>query len=387
MNIRLAILLLGILHFIQLDAQNASSHLSKINISYNDNFEGFDRLEIEDEKLFVLAEHWHNIRSVPKATMKLLRYLHEVANLRVMAIEQGASAAYMINEYLAIGDTAMLHHITRNTMFWGKENYLFFQQLRAFNETLPIEEKITVQSIDIEYKMESAIFVINELIKGKEIPLELAPTVGRFKEIFEQTRNHRDQFQGLSVMFYYDKDLVSALVNRTYDDITTRPSIYETYFEQDFVMFATMIQDMSDGLYFDYTNPNTKYKFRDRLIYGKFTQLLEDYPNKGILCVIGERHALKKSSIAKLGSSETSPIKDQVMNIRISALYNNAFLSTEIRRVHFTYPNVLKSNDATIIKHDPKEPALKAKQGFDYTLFINEDGMLTRFNKVYEGEY
>ncbi len=48
-------------------------------------------LEIDDQQLFVLAEHWHNIRSVPRATMKVLKYLHENANVRILAIEQGQS--------------------------------------------------------------------------------------------------------------------------------------------------------------------------------------------------------------------------------------------------------------------------------------------------------
>jgi len=192
--------------------------------------------------------------------------------VRILAIEQGQSTAHLINQYLASEDTLMLRKIARNTMFWGKENYAFFQDLLAFNKTLPEEERIIVKSIDIEYKMESAIFVINELIRDKAIPPSLEETIGRFQQIFEEKRTHREQFDGLSVMFYYDKEMVTQLVRYTLYDLDNQPSTYTDFFGSDFVQFAMMILDMDDGLTFDYTNPNTNYKFRDRLIYGYQTE-------------------------------------------------------------------------------------------------------------------
>lgn len=387
MNSRIAITFFGVLFSFLLSAQSDSPNLQTISIEKNGNFDGFDLLDISNERLFVLAEHWHNIKSVPRATMKVLRYLHQHGNVRILAIEQGASVAFMINQYLESGDTTMLRDIARNTMFWGKENYAFFQDLREFNESLSKEDQIVVRSIDIEYKMESTIYVLNQLTEGKTVPPELQPTIGEFVWMYNQTKEHRESFQGLAVMFYYNKENVTELVKQMLLAMRDDPAPYQSFFGVDYEQFATMMQDMADGLYFDYTNPNTKYKFRDRLIHSKFIDLINENPNKGILCVIGERHALRRSSIGKLKSSETSPIKGKVMNIRISALLNGAFLSREIRRIHFSYPDVLKSQRATLIKHVSNDPSLKTKKGFDYSLFINEDGMLTRFSNVYEGEY
>ena len=101
-------------------------------------------------------------------------------------------------EYIVLGKDVKGEVVLHNTMFWGKENWAFFEDLRAFNKSLPAEEQIFVRSIDIEYKMESAIYVINELIGEKEIPESLASTVGIFKQLFENTRNHRESYQGLS---------------------------------------------------------------------------------------------------------------------------------------------------------------------------------------------
>ncbi|MEQ9403440.1 MAG: erythromycin esterase family protein [Cyclobacteriaceae bacterium] len=366
-------------------AQSVSPNLKTISIEKDEDYSGYELIEPGDNQLFVLAERWHNIRLVPRATMKLLKYLHKEANVRVLAIEQGNSAAYMINRYLSNGDTVILRQIARNTMFWGQENWAFFQDLYEFNQSISESERVSVQSIDIEYKMESAIFVINELINNREIPATLINTVGTFYQLFEDNRFHREQFEGLAIMYYYDKELVTNLVRYTLADMREQKEVYKKYFGDDFNQFATTIKEMDEGLIFDYTNPNTNYKFRDRLIQKKFMDLLTNHSDKGILCVIGMRHATKGSSLFKLNAEAESPVNNKVMNIRICGLYNKAFRTSDLKRINFTYPGQLRDNDATLIKHDMSDPTLRSKL-LDYTLFINNGESLTPFkNTLKEG--
>lgn len=385
MSIRLLLIIL-VFWANQIYAQT-SPNIQSVSIANDDNFEGYDLIDIDSNQVFVLAEHWHNIRQVPKASMKLLRYLHKNANVRIFAIEQGASAAHMINNYLQSGDTTMLRQVVRNTMFWGKENWTFFENLYQFNQTLNPEDRVFVRSIDIEYKMESAIFVINELIGDRQIPESLQGTLGIFKKLFEDTRKHRESFQGLSVMYYYDRELIESLVLITIDELERKSEAYTEFFGDDFVQFATMILEMDDGLTFDYTNPNNNYKFRDRLIYRKFTSLVEEFPDMGILCVIGMRHATKGSSIYKLDKLDFSPLYGKVSIIKVSALFNKIIISSDLKRFNFNYPQQLKTNPATLIKHTDDDTALRSSKDFDYTLFINANGELTPFEKVYKREY
>lgn len=383
MKVKLHIAALFCVHSLVLFSQTENSHFTTISIEDDHEYEGYELLETSDNQLFVLAEHWHNIQKVPKATLKLLRYLHKEANVRILAIEQGESVAFMINGYLESGDTIMLKHITRNTLFWGKENRQFFIDLRNFNLTLPVSERIGVWSIDIEYKMASAIYVINELIGQNNIPEPLSQTLGAFKFLFDDTKEHREQYDGLATMFYYDKELVTDLVLKTLNDLEVNSKEYISFFDDEFVQFATLILEMDDGLTFDYTNPNTNYKFRDRLIYKKTLDLIEDNPDTGILCVIGMRHATKGSSMRKLNDLSFSPLYGKVMTIRVSALLNKLITSSDLKRFNFSHPKQLKSNSATLIKHDPDDSALKSSKEFDYTIFINASGNLTPFENVY----
>ncbi|GAB4235232.1 MAG: hypothetical protein Tsb0034_09310 [Ekhidna sp.] len=358
-----------------------------MSIDNDRDFDGYDLLEIKDQRLFILAEHWHNIKSVPQASLKLLKYLYQNAGVRIFAIEQGKSSAYMINEYLKTGDTVMLQHITRNTMFWSKEHRDFFKQLREFNLSLPETERIEVRSIDIEYKMESAIFMINQFIGEPAVPANLKSTLGAFQVMYEETRAHREQYDGLSIMFYYDRAYVESLVMATINDLEENSDAYISFLGEDFTRFATMILEMDDGLTFDYTNPNNHYKFRDRLIYQNFVDLIKENPDKAILCPIGLRHATKRSSVYDLKHNPNSPVAGKVMNIRVSALFNKAINAGDLKKINFNYPDQLRKNSATLIRHDPSDLVLKSSKGFDYTLFINENGSLTPFDKVLTERY
>lgn len=375
------------LHLSWVNAQEQGSNVVAVSIENDHDFSGFELLDVQKKRLFVLAEHWHNIKMVPQATLKVLRYLHENANVRILAIEHGKSVAFMINEYLETGDEQMLQHITRNTMFWGMENRAFFKDLRSFNQALPREERVMVQSIDIEYKQEAAIFMINQFIGAKEIPNELSSTVGEFKRIYEESKAHRESYDGLAIMYYYDRDFVQQLVIQTINELEDESDKYIKYFGEDFSNFATMILEMDDGLTFDYTNPNQHYRFRDRLIYRNFVELTQANPEVGILCPIGMRHMMKNSSLSDLNIRPSSPLKDQVSYIRVSALYKKSINAGDLKKVNFNFPNQLKVDAATLIKHDNRISALKSGKGFDYTLFINDTGNLTPFENTLTEQY
>ena len=139
MNERIFLLCLVVLYR-SLCFGQTSANVRPVSINQDDNYDGYELIEIDSNQVFVLAEHWHNIKSVPQATLKVLKYLYDKGNVRILAIEQGESAAIMINDYLQSGDTTILRQIARNTMFWGKENWTFFEDLRAFNLSLPEDD-------------------------------------------------------------------------------------------------------------------------------------------------------------------------------------------------------------------------------------------------------
>ena len=361
-------------------------YVNSIDIDSNDNYDGFQFLDTEEKHLFFLAESQHAIRMTPVVTLKFLKYLHDEANVRILAIEHGYSVEYLINQYLDRQDTTLLRQISRNSMYWGKENYAFLKELALYNNQLPDNEKILVKSIDIEYKQESALLLIRKLIGEKEIPIPLIPTLGEFKRIVDDKKEHREQFDGLNLLFYYDKAEVANLVSSSLSHIESSKKLYSDFFNDDFTHFNTIIEDLEKGIRFDYTNSNSNYKYRDDIIYEKFVSLIEEHPNTGILCAIGLRHTTEKSSGNRLDSQAGSPLVNKVMTIRISALQKKGISKKNLRKLNDSLDDFLLTNRSTLIKHDKTVRFLRQAGLYDYTLFINDVNKLTPFKNSYYGK-
>ena len=47
--------------------QLQTPNVQEISINHDDDFKGFELIEVEGIQLFALGEHWHNIKSVPQA--------------------------------------------------------------------------------------------------------------------------------------------------------------------------------------------------------------------------------------------------------------------------------------------------------------------------------
>ena len=296
--------------FSPIHAQPATSgNLSAIDIKSECDFSGFGLLQTWGKRYFFLGEETsHNLKQTPAVTFKFLKYLHKEANVRVLAIEHGYSVAYLINQYLSNPDSMLLRQISRNTMYWGKENYYLIRQLARFNSQLPDTEKITVEAIDIEYKAESAVLLVNKLISTKKIPKELDITLGGFKRIFEEKRSHREQFDGLIVPFYYDKARISSLVATTVGHLRDNDVLYKDFFGADFTHFARMIRDLESGiLNYNYIRPRKHLRFRDDIMFNRMVDIALRHKEKNILCVVGSRHIEKGFSGYRIAKGKKCP--------------------------------------------------------------------------------
>src|ERR1041385_3495905 len=164
------ILLIAVLVTVACHAQHKSP-IAKLNVEYQESFDGFDLLDVTNKNVFIIAEDTHNRISMPRTTLKFLRYLYQVNGTRVLAIEAGTSTAWLINKYLANQDTLLLNDIIRHTFYWGIEHREFLQELAKWNQQLDEDRKIRVVSADIELKQESVVLALNVLMEKRAIPL------------------------------------------------------------------------------------------------------------------------------------------------------------------------------------------------------------------------
>ena len=49
---------------------------AEIDITYNNNFSGFELIKMADDKVFIIAEDVHNRRLAPAMTLKFVQFLY-----------------------------------------------------------------------------------------------------------------------------------------------------------------------------------------------------------------------------------------------------------------------------------------------------------------------
>ena len=231
---------------------------SEIDIQYNDNFGGFELINLTDKKVFIIAEDVHNRRLTPAMTLKFLQFLYHQQKIRTIAIEGGVSTALLLNYYLESGDTTLLREIARHSFFWSKEHFVYYQTLAAWNNTLPLDQRIVFESADIEIKQESVILALNIILDDRPIPAPISK-LESFRTIFKEKESHRKQYLGLNVQYYYDKKRCSTLVDEVLGDLKLNEDAYKTFFSEKYNLFKTMMIDLKAQYIFDLSHKHQIY--------------------------------------------------------------------------------------------------------------------------------
>jgi hypothetical protein len=372
---------------ILLASRAIAQHLPNENIghfttSHSIKQTGLSLLDTRSKQFFFLGESRHGMRQTPSVMLTLLKHLNKTANTRILALEHGYSVAYMLNKYLATKDSVLLREISKNSMLWGKENYTFIQDLAVYNDQLPSDQKIIVRSIDIEFKAEPAVFVINEFIGNRTIPMILQKTLGEFKKIFDEKNVHRQSFDGLNIFHYYDRKRMVAMITDTYLDYQINKTIYSEFFGSNATHFDRIIQDLYAGyVRFNARRPNANFKFRDDIIYQRFVDLMNGYPTTGILCTIGAAHLKPKSSGSR------SPVKDQSLTIVVHGDLKGRILNRKLRNLNSYLDGALSKNDFTLIRHADNVKRFKSSFAqCNYSIFMRDGKELTPFEKSFTGK-
>jgi erythromycin esterase-like protein len=368
--------LLVLLFVVHSSALRAQDPVAAIDITNSPNFKGLELLDLTNKKVFVIAEDVHNRALVPDATLKFLMYLHAYKGIRTLAIEGGASTAYLINQYLAYQDTTLLREIIRHTFYWSKEHHTFLQNLATWNQTLPVDKRITVESADIELKQESVILAVNCMLKDKEV--SRSKYLEGFRRIYNEKETHREQFQALNTLYYYDKDQCRSLVQSVAKEMEKNPHLYNDIFGENSKLFSRMIDDLLELYVFNY-KADIKFRYRDEIIYKKLLWLQSTSP-EGFLYVVGAKHTYPDASANRLNHETNSPFRSQVIFIlttgkKKNGKYEGAKAVTKTSRA---YPHVFNSSNPVLIKNGNSPD-----HHFNYVLAFATNDHVTPFPNSY----
>ncbi len=96
---------------------------------------------------------------------KLLSYLYQTQNVRHFMFEQSPGVSYIIEKIIIEDETKHLHYL--KDMFYTPF-YQMVKNLRKFNDTLAMEDKIHIHGIDVERFPYFSVYALDHIVEDKD---------------------------------------------------------------------------------------------------------------------------------------------------------------------------------------------------------------------------
>jgi len=275
------------------------------NIDYNDTLslsnrkiiKGFSALDsvVPNKKIFIAGENHTYRESNSKLWVQNIKYLYAHAGVRNVVMESGLSTAWLANEYIQTGDTAIFNIIEK---YVYKEYAERYKQLYRFNRDLDSGEKVQVFGIDLERGSFGALKVLSLLL-----PYTLQP--------HDSIDLHIESIRGMAM--YQDREVFDDKEDEGYNGYTYSVSstlqlviknfrkheyAYKDFLGTRFDLFSRIIGGLEQTIKwrdFDSENTPQGYVFREKYMYNSFVALLDSNPGK-YYGQFGRCHATKKKA-------------------------------------------------------------------------------------------
>ena len=133
---------------------------------------------LDDYSVYFTGENHMYATFNTQFQLKLLRYLHQKQNVKHFIFEQSPGLSYIINKIVIEDKTTHLHYL--RDMFFDPF-YDMVKEMRKYNDTLPLEDKIQVHGIDIERFPSFSVYALNAIVDTLDKKIDGG-------EVFEQIK-------------------------------------------------------------------------------------------------------------------------------------------------------------------------------------------------------
>lgn len=140
--------------------------------------------ELDNYRIFLVGES-HGLTINQELESLLLQFFVREGQVQNYLLELSPSLVGFLREYLETGNEQLLDFVfsaIEGTYFWTKENYLHWQGVRTFWESLPEEHKFTLLGLDVEHQPILALQYLQyhlEQLKSPELEQSELSQIGR----------------------------------------------------------------------------------------------------------------------------------------------------------------------------------------------------------------
>ena len=237
-----------------------------------------------------------------------IEYLNERYGVKHIIIEEGFSRSMLINLFLKTKNEKIIDFLKKYSI---KQDLLFINWLKEYNENKPDSLKIILHGVDYEQRAEQVMLInlLYFLLPNNEAPEQISDIMIRLRNIN-------------SLYFTERVQLVNDLIKSSKND----SSIYKKYFMTDYHIFKEALDRWNSSLKLQGFNYNLKYDStlfldRERFIFNNIIALSKDYPDERFLAKFGVGHIGLNSFLFQSQTCKTFvSLLDQESN---SVFYNN----------------------------------------------------------------
>ncbi len=187
-----------------------------------------------DGKVLFLTGENHGKAMNEDLELGFFKYLHQQAGVRYLLVESGYASAALTDRYIQTGEVEYLDKVfveLKGTYSWTKERYAKWQQLRAWNETLPEDERINVIGIDIEHQPRTAVWYLHTLLPEGDAPQEIAAEMGELIASCVDSES-------------LESHEISNLIDRLSSTLQQNRAVYESWLGEKSFDFALVVDNI-----------------------------------------------------------------------------------------------------------------------------------------------
>ncbi|MCC6817294.1 MAG: hypothetical protein IT245_00160 [Bacteroidia bacterium] len=305
-------------------AQDKNEDSSKYNIP---NLSILDSL-VGNYRVFLTGENHTYYYVNNSVKLQMLKYLHEKKGVKDMVIELGFARGFLIDKYIN-EDSSYINLLNRTTAYQYIE---FYNDLRKWNLSLPVEERVHIHGVDVERFPDDAPVLMADILKKDSTPRpesiqflsDVIISYAEYKQSGISYENYYDYYD--SYYFSYGLSDEMTLDSMLVDYKVIRED-FKTYLGDKFEVFDKSMKSLEEyRKYKKYARTPQQYVYRERFMYKNMIELLESDSNRNIFGQFGRCHVGLNQVMNGCEWYDHSPMarrvneskyKGQVLNIAI----------------------------------------------------------------------
>lgn len=249
------------------------AYLKKNSFELNSFFSN-SKNTIDTSSVLYLSGEAHFMKGNENIKLNLFKYLYINCGVRVFLLEEGFSYGYYYNSFLESGDYEKLKY----DLFVLDDSKYFLNEILAFYNSLPKNDKFYFEGVDSEDMIPSSINLIKSFLQKKEkCDEKIKPEIDAFLNYMNNTKTFNT----------YSSKSAKPFLNNLYNSLYKYPNEYESFLTHDYYSFQKILNGTKK--YYEWKNINFEKTKDSTIIFDR-----EEFISKNIIEI------LKKDEGAKM---------------------------------------------------------------------------------------